>query len=278
MTPMNTLRLVLLAGALPLAGSAQLTPRLDCTASSGIFGPALDLPLAGDNPAASLFGLAPVPGALLQVISAGPNGVADLPRADGSPGGDDVLAGELHIGDGMPPGAGPTGMFSASIARPAGATRLYMRAFNAATLAAATHCGQSALFTPAGLAVMDVSRLGLLATTLPLGVDWSTSDADGDGVSDLEEWKANTHPGDAGDLLRAFYRSRDELQGLVVEARPGRVYTLQRSTGDLGGTMEWESIWAAGPFDTARTLEMPDIDAFAVPSSRVYYRVLVETP
>lgn len=278
MTPMNSLRIVLLAASLPLAASAQLTPRLDCTASSGIFGPALDLPLAGDNPAASLFGLTPVPGALLQVISAGPNAVADLPRADGSPGGDDTLVAELHIGDGMPPGAGATGMFSASITRPAGATRLYMRAFNAPTLAAATHCGQSALFTPAGLAVMDVSRLGLLATTLPLGVDWSTTDSDGDHVSDLEEWQANTDPGDAGDLLRAFYRSRDELQGLVVEARPGRLYTLQRSTGDLAGTMEWESIWAAGPFDTARTLEMPDIDAFAIPSSRVYYRVLVETP
>ena len=50
------------------------------------------------------------------------------------------------------------------------------------------------------------------------------------------------------------------------------------SADDLGGTMEWESIWVAGPFDSARTLEMPDIDAFAVPSNRVYYRVLVETP
>ncbi|MFO1530321.1 MAG: thrombospondin type 3 repeat-containing protein [Kiritimatiellia bacterium] len=268
----------LLAAALAAPAGAQLAPRLDCTASSGIFGPAVDLPLPGGNPAAQLFGLASVPGALLHLLSAGPNGQPDPPRADGGPGGDDVLVAELHIGEGMPPGQNGTGMFSASVARPAGQARVFLRAFNAATLAAATHCGQSALFTPSGVEVMDVSRLGLLATTLPLGVDWSTSDSDGDGVSDLDEWKANTNPSNAADLFRAFFKERDELQGVVVEARPGRTYTLQRSTGDLGGVMRWESIWSSGPVATAQSLTLPDVDAFAVPASRIYYRVLVESP
>lgn len=61
-----------------------------------------------------------------------------------------------------------------------------------------------------------------------------------------------------------------------LEARPGRVYRLLRSTDDLTGPMNWTKVAAQGPFASAMAVVLADPS----PSSqtRVYYRISTQLP
>ena len=146
--------------------SAQILPPLDVTASQPIYNSDGVTLLPGNNPFAGNFGYSVVAGCLVQILDAGTNATSDPIALNGNPTGDDTVLATTSIGAGIAPDVTLSGRFSVSIyPPPASGSRLYARIFNAASLATATRYAQSSLFTVSGVAVFDVSALGLSATT-----------------------------------------------------------------------------------------------------------------
>lgn len=256
------------------AASAQISAPLDVTVSSPVRNSNGSV-LQGSNPSARKFGLTVHAGALVQVIDAGPNGRPDLPKRGGEPAGDDTLFATTVIGQGIAPNVPNSGQFAVSFyPPPPEGSRVYVRVFNAPTLAGATRWGQSNPHLVQGSAVFDASVLGLWATTQPLGTDPLTTDTDGDGVSDYEELLANTNADDSGDLLRA---GGPVGRGAVtIDGRAGRRYHLLRSADDLTGQMEWVIVASSAVLTTNQTLQLSD--PAPVDDPRVFYRVDVSIP
>ena len=108
-----------------------------------------------DSDGATVLAGTPSGGDLVQLVLAGANGTIDTPLASGLPGGDDVILSALHnpthVGTGMT--ATNTGIFVQVNLRfndsHAGANA-YVRFWNDATAAGATHYGNSQLFALAG--------------------------------------------------------------------------------------------------------------------------------
>lgn len=258
--------------------SAQITAPLDVMAGSPIHDQNRQV-LAGRHPHAAAFGYAPQAGALVQILDVGANGVADVPDAAGHPGGDDRLLAETAIGAGMAPNLERSGRFAVSIpwSGPAG-TRVVARVFNAPTLAAATHYGQSAGFVPRKSTVFDVSTYGLSRTSLAKGVDPRLVDSDQDGQSDYQELIANTDPGQASDTWAAV-SSRFDPDGALVHTfagRAGRAYRLYRSTNELDGVLSWQVISVTDLQVADQPLALRDVQPVDAPV--VVYRLEAEMP
>lgn len=273
---LRTLALVagLLAGT--TAARAQITTPLDVTASSPILD-AAGQPLSGDNPVNG----GTTVRCLVQVLSVGANGVADLPNLDGTPGGDDSVLNTTVIGQGISPEIASSGRFSTSFyPPPAAGTKIYARVFDAGDVAGATHYGQSATFTVAGTAVFDLSARGLVAATQPLGSNPTVTDSDGDGQTDYQELVANTNPLVTGDRLGAGNIATPAGQGVQVSVagRTGRQYVLQRSTDDLGAGMTWSDVagTATGVLSADQNLVLSDPSPPAGP--KAFYRIKVTMP
>jgi hypothetical protein len=257
--------------AVMLTGPVQAQDlwRLDVTARVGIRG-ADGQWLPGRNPDVT----GDTTGCLVQILDAGSNGVADLPALDGSPGGDDVVLTTTVVGKGMAPNVSLSGRFASAVyPPPAVGRRLFARVFNAPTVAAATRWGQSASFVVDGVTVMDVSALGLGATTQIVGVNPQVVDTDGDGRTDYEELVANTNPADGQDVLAGGpWEIPAGLAGLTIAGRPGREYVLQRSADMI----HWEDVGPTVAVTTATTLWLQDPNPPA--SSQMFYRVRVRMP
>jgi hypothetical protein len=245
-------RAPLLVAAAMTAGSsqAQLAPRLDITASR----PILDVQMVQALPGNNIFSISHVPGALVQILSAGANDVIDLPDAQGNLQGDDTLLATVHVGDGIAPGENESGQLAISLVTlPAPGDKIYARAFNASTIEAATHWGQSILFDIEPLKVMDLSQLGLQATTIPIGAA-GDSDADGDGFTDLQELLANTNASDGGDYLVVWSKDEDGIE-VRFPGQPGRRYRVERCTNLAEGT--WELIGETDLLTLAQEVGIP---------------------
>jgi hypothetical protein len=102
-------------------------------------------------------------GDLVQVILAG-SGI-DAPDVYGNPGGDDVLMFTLHVGTGIPvPGTGLLDAFPLNYDSAMVTSNIYVRFWNAASVASATYYGNSSIFQlppgdPFGLTNLDFTPL-----------------------------------------------------------------------------------------------------------------------
>ena len=156
-------------------------------------------------------------------------------------------------------------------------TRVYVRLFNAPTVAASTAWGQSATFLVQGVAVMDVSALGLTAATIPAGVDLNTVDAKG--LTYLQELIANTNPFDPTDRFQ-INAVTPAVAGsglsLNVTGRAGRQYEFERTTDDLSAPPVWTPIITTGPLTLDENLIFSDPNPPQSP--KAFYRVRVSMP
>jgi hypothetical protein len=250
---------------------AQDLRRFEVTASATIRN-ADGSTLPGSNPDVGT----PIAGCLVQILDVGANGTPDLPDTAGQPTGDDLIVATTVIGKGVAPNVAWSGRFAASFYPPqAAGKRLYARVFNAPTVEAATHWGQSATFVVDGTAVMDVSALGLLATTMPKATDPRQTDTDGDGQNDYIEWQANTNPLDKTDRfeVKQLTCAPGQPSQLRIAGRAGRGYILQRTTNLLGG---WQDVLTNATLTANTDLLLQDPSP--PDTDRAFYRVRVITP
>lgn len=213
----------------------------------------------------------------MEILGVGSNGVAHVANLDGSPSGGDTILFSTVVGQGIDPCTTSSGQFSTSFyPPPANGTKIYARVFNAPSVGQASAWGQSADFTTDGSSVMDLSVLGLKATTMPEGVSLSTTDAQG--LTYLYELIANTNPQNPTDLFAMANLVVPSQTGQPIQVNVmghvGRVYTLQRSL-DLA---TWSNVTSSATSvltaDTSLLLNDPQPPV----SPHLFYRVDVTMP
>jgi hypothetical protein len=236
--------------------------------------------LPGTNPYLSNE-CAVVSGCLVEILSDGSNNVAHVANLDGSPSGGDTILFTVFVGQGDPDCVTYGGEFSTSFYPPPTAgTKIYARVFNAPTLGQAGYWGQSADFTVTNidnqLVSMDLSVLGLKATTMPKGVNLSTIDSKG--FTYLYELTANTNPQNPTDLFTAASIEVSSQGGHPVQVgamgHAGRSYTLQRSLDLAIWSNVTSSVTGVLTADTSLILDDPSPPV----SSKLFYRVDVTMP
>ena len=258
------------------SASAQLAQPQDVWNRVPMFD-ALGAELPGSNPYAPSNGCTAVSGCLVEILSVGSNGVAHVANLDGSPSGGDTILFSTVVGQGIDPCTTSSGQFSTSFyPPPSSGTVIYARVFDAPSTAQASAWGQSADFTTDGSSVMDLSVLGLKATTMPEGVSLSTTDSKG--LTYLYELIANTNPQNPTDLFEAGSIVVPSQTGQPVQVsvmgHVGRMYTLQRSTDLVVWSNVTSSATSVLTADTSLILDDPHPPV----SPQLFYRVDVTMP
>ena len=221
------------------------------------------------------FGCANAPGGVIQILKVGTGGVAHLPNPDGTPSGGDTVLFTTAMGDynGLNPCALGHQLDTSFTPSPANGTKIFARVFDAPAISNATSWGQSATFSVNGSTVFDLSVAGLKATTMPKGVDLTTT-LDSKGQTYYTDLIANINPLDPTDVFATSGLVTSNAQ-LSVPGHVGRLYTLQRSTNLLGSTT-WTDVNVTGPLSTDTTVTLTDPSP---PSAqKVFYRIKVTMP
>lgn len=204
-----------------------------------------------DEFGAPLKGSAEAPGDLVQILWAS-NGVINAPLPDGTPhtANPPVEGAEAAIGSCTAPNLTDSGLFAVSLVngRPANNAQIFVRAFNAPTLEAASFYGDSQVLTVQDNNILDARIAG---TTTPLdtgdddldglhnsweksyGSDSSLSDSDADGMSDYHEHVAGTGPTDPDSLLVIAAIESISDEGILIswQSVPGKQYRVEYGTG-----------------------------------------------
>ena len=242
--------------ALWLAGvwSAQaqapaLGPPLHVGTTNGLINE-FDQPLRGVSPAAADFGHTPVAGEIVQILQVTSNALP--PDVNGNPDPQNTLLYTGRIGDGMDPGAGATASFGFSVPkRPAGG-QVVARVFNKDSLAGSSFYTDSQTFyvdpsfnyafiaqftkTSQPLDTGDNDGDGLINSwEKSLGSDAGNPDTDGDGVGDVQEWRAGTDLNDQQSLLAMvqLHPLSADLINVTWDSVTAKVYQIEFRPGDL---------------------------------------------
>ncbi len=214
-------------------------------------------------------------GCLVEILSVGSNNVSHLPNLDGTPSGGDTILGVSYVGDGITACQTNSGEFFSQLSNaPTDGTKIYARVFNAPALSNATYWGQSATFTVTNTyPTMDVSVLGLKATTMPLGYNLMTT-LDGKGQTYYTDLIANVNPLNPNDVFATGSLVVSNSQ-VAIMGHVGRIYTLQRSTS-LTPSTTWTNITSTGPLTADSSLILADPSPPNSPN--IFYRVSVTMP
>jgi len=233
--------------------------------------------LHGTNPNNASNQCTSVSGCVVQILIAN-GGVAHLPNLDGTPSGGDSNVFQTTVGVGTDICSPEQGQFDCTFQPgPPNGTKLYARVFNAPTVAQATEWNQSATFTVDGVTAMDLAALGLRITTMPEGVNLSTIDPKGETY--FYELVANTNPQNPNDVFQAGnIVASNGGQTVQVGARghSGRIYTLQRTTGDLANNPTWTSVTTSGMLTADTSLLLTDPSP--PNTAKAFYRIDVTMP
>jgi hypothetical protein len=106
----------------------------------------------------------------------------------------------------------------------------------------------------------------------------ANNDADGDGVSDYDEWLAGTDPTDPNDRLRIVsfaWNAATEIATIKFTSNPGRLYLVETSSTLAAPWVDAGLGWLPGAASSTTTTRMVDIDPDAL---RDFFRVRVALP
>lgn len=267
------------------AGYAQVTTPLHITTGNVIL----------DEFGQPLQGTASAPGDLVQVLRAD-SGVIMPPLADGRPDPSNpaVEGGQVGIGRFMPRSQTNPGKFAVLIggtSRPADASKLFVRVFNAPTLAEASFYEDSEVITVKGNEILHVSIARTSKALDPADDDgdglnnsWEKSydsnpanpDTDGDGMTDGEEARAGTGLRDPDSKLAMKGIAKEATQNRRVtwESVPGKRYQVQYTETGLDQNPEFVDI--GGVVDADPVLDETSIEVTNTGSVGFYRVVLVE--
>lgn len=220
--------------------------------------------LPGNNPNSA----SPIPGAVIQLVLAGTDGIANEPDSSGMPSGDDTLLFTTAIGVGVAAHLGEVGQFSVYFNFSDGSDRIYARIFNNSTIASSTYYGQTQvvkidemdggtdkwfMVDEYGLTKTNIPRGGIVPITLAISLEGDMSAKltfSGSGGTDYEIWYMD------GDFSGFDTLSNWQVAATVTYGAEGTFI----DSGDAG---------ADGTFGTADDLRLPPWQV-----AKRYYRVV----
>lgn len=174
------------------------------------------------------------------------------PGMDGQPHTNNPVSYISRIGNGLINHTSLVGRFNASIT-PRSEAQIFARVFNAPTLEEASFYADSQIFTPDAGKVF-YPEIGATTNALDpadddgdglsnsmekdLGSNPNSLDSDGDGMSDMDEFRSGTGLADEESYLAMVELHRQDAVSMMVQwsAVPGKSYQLQAATEELTST------------------------------------------